>query len=274
VATDLGARREVWFQQGPVDVAIRASIAIPGVITPVMLNGRLLADGGILNPIPIAPTASVSTDATVAVSLAGAAMVAGPSVGAPVVESAEPGPVDEWVDRFRRNAANLLDRDSVRSVLARFGRHDDEEQPGPGPLEPDPTGVPPARTAPPGIALTGPESIGLEPIGSEPVDVPVAEGEPFGPLPAGLSKLDMMSRSLDAMQSVLLRYRLASYPPDVLVEVPKDAGRSVDFHRAAELIELGRTLTAEALDRAGFGTEDAASRDTGGDAASAPDDRA
>lgn len=61
-----------------------------------------------------------------------------------------------------------------------------------------------------------------------------------------------MSQSLDAMQSVLTRYRLAGYPPDVLVSVPKHAARSLEFHRAAELIELGRTLTAEALDRSGL----------------------
>ena len=48
VATDLAARKEVWFQHGPVDVAIRASIAIPGVVTPVVLNARLLADGGVM----------------------------------------------------------------------------------------------------------------------------------------------------------------------------------------------------------------------------------
>ncbi len=232
VATDLGARREVWFQEGLVDVAIRASIAIPGVITPVMLNGRLLADGGILNPIPIAPTASVQADVTVAVSLAGP--VIGPTVGAPEVEPAEPGPMDEWIDRFRRSAATLLDRDSVRSVMARFGRHEDD-------------------------VLDAPELVVSEPV-EVPTAVPTAEGEPFEPLPAGLSKLDMMSRSLDVMQSVLLRYRLASYPPDVLVEVPKDACRSLDFHRAAEMIELGRVLTAEALDRAGLADADPVDR--------------
>ena len=38
--------------------AVRASTAIPGVITPVVINGRLLADGGMLNPVPIEPTAA------------------------------------------------------------------------------------------------------------------------------------------------------------------------------------------------------------------------
>lgn len=213
VATDLAARREVWFQRGLVEVAIRASIAIPGVITPVMLNGRLLADGGILNPIPIAPTTAVRADTTIAVSLAGD--VVGSPFGPPELESAESGPVDEWIDRFRRSAASLLDRDAVRSVVARFGggaKADDAEADG---------GAPP-------------------------------DSDPFDPLPGGLSKFEIMSQSLDAMQSVLGRYRMAGYPPDVLVAVPKDACRSLDFHRAAEMIERGRRLTEEALDRVGL----------------------
>ena len=61
----------------------------------------------------------------------------------------------------------------------------------------------------------------------------------------------MMNLSIEAMQSVLHRYRFAGNPPDVLVSMPKDACRSLDFHRAAEMIELGRTLTTDALDAAG-----------------------
>ena len=71
VATDINARREVWFQRGPVEHAIRASIAIPGVITPAVINGRVLVDGGLINPIPIEPTAAASADLTIAVSLSG-----------------------------------------------------------------------------------------------------------------------------------------------------------------------------------------------------------
>lgn len=40
VATDLIAGKSVWLQRGPVDAAIRASIAIPGVISPHLLDGR------------------------------------------------------------------------------------------------------------------------------------------------------------------------------------------------------------------------------------------
>ena len=49
------------------------------------------------------------------------------------------------------------------------------------------------------------------------------------------------------MQASLTRHRLASYPPDVMVSVPKNAARTLDMHRAAELIELGRSLATDAL---------------------------
>ena len=62
VSTDLLSGKSVWLQRGPVDAAIRASIAIPGVITPHVFDGRLLADGGILDPLPMAPIAAVNAD--------------------------------------------------------------------------------------------------------------------------------------------------------------------------------------------------------------------
>ena len=71
VATDLDSEREVWITEGSLFEAIRASIAIPTVFTPVRHQGRLLVDGGVLNPIPIAPTLKDVTDATIAVSLSG-----------------------------------------------------------------------------------------------------------------------------------------------------------------------------------------------------------
>jgi len=71
VATDLLARRAVWFQRGPLQQAIRASIALPPAITPVMVAGRLLSDGGLMDPVPIAPIASAAVDLIVAVSLNG-----------------------------------------------------------------------------------------------------------------------------------------------------------------------------------------------------------
>jgi NTE family protein len=160
VATDITARREVWFQKGSLRSAIRASIAIPGLITPVLADGRVLADGGLLNPVPIEPTASAPADLTVAVSL-----------------------------------------------LAR---------------RPDHETAAPIRTA--------------------------ADGRRSG----NLRLADVITSSLDAMQDMIARYRMAGLPPDVHIAVPVSAGRVMDFHRAAEMIALGRELATRALDDAGL----------------------
>ncbi|MHA7815770.1 MAG: patatin-like phospholipase family protein [Pseudohaliea sp.] len=69
VATDINAQREVWLNRGELFRAIRASSAVPGVFTPVTEAGRVLVDGGLVNPIPIAPTLTDTTDATIAVNL-------------------------------------------------------------------------------------------------------------------------------------------------------------------------------------------------------------
>jgi len=71
VATSLEDQREVWLNSGSLFSAIRASTAVPGVFAPVELDGRLLVDGGLINPVPIAPTLSDATDMTIAVNLAG-----------------------------------------------------------------------------------------------------------------------------------------------------------------------------------------------------------
>ena len=71
VATNIESGKEVWFTEGSLFDAIRASIAIPLVFTPVTSGKRILLDGGILNPVPIAPTMSDNTDLTIAVNVDG-----------------------------------------------------------------------------------------------------------------------------------------------------------------------------------------------------------
>jgi NTE family protein len=69
VATDLMKQKEVWMQKGKLVDAIRASIAIPTIFTPKQMGERHLVDGGVLNPLPIAPTVADDTDLTIAVNL-------------------------------------------------------------------------------------------------------------------------------------------------------------------------------------------------------------
>ncbi|MEE2035167.1 patatin-like phospholipase family protein [Rhodococcus chondri] len=224
VATDLAAGRSVWFQRGPVDVAIRASIAIPGVITPYVLNGRVLADGGILAPLPIAPTVGVPSDLTIGISLGADE----PGIASPENVSSEPRPMEEWMGRFRRSAAQVFDTDLVRSVVNRFG------------------------SAPAGDDTTFVDESLEESPGENPEET-LDTSDGLGPMSAPkFGRVAVMNRSLDIMQSALSRFQLAAYPPDVLVEVPRTACRSLDFHKAADMIALGRSLTETALDAAGY----------------------
>ncbi len=69
VATDIKRHKEVWFQEGDLLTAIRASISIPTFFTPVEFKEMLLVDGGVLNPLPVAPTMSDHSDVIIAVNL-------------------------------------------------------------------------------------------------------------------------------------------------------------------------------------------------------------
>ncbi len=71
VATDVESGKEVWLNRGLLFDAIRASIAIPTFFTPYEYQGRKLLDGGLVNPVPIAPTLQDLTDLTIAVNLNG-----------------------------------------------------------------------------------------------------------------------------------------------------------------------------------------------------------
>ena len=71
VAADIATEKEHWFQAGPIDQAIRASVSLPLLFTPHTVDGVQLIDGGILNPTPIEPTLGDDTDLTIAVDLGG-----------------------------------------------------------------------------------------------------------------------------------------------------------------------------------------------------------
>lgn len=69
VATDLESGREVWLRQGPVLEALRASMAVPGFVTPVQLGGRWLVDGGLVNAVPVSLCRAMGADSVIAVDL-------------------------------------------------------------------------------------------------------------------------------------------------------------------------------------------------------------
>ena len=71
VAADIFNEKEVWINSGRLFDAIRASISLPLFFTPFRYKDIELIDGGVLNPVPIAPTFSDETDLTIAVNLGG-----------------------------------------------------------------------------------------------------------------------------------------------------------------------------------------------------------
>lgn len=69
VTTDLTTGHEVVIQDGDIIEAVRASISLPGIFTPVRKNGKILVDGGLVNPVPVSVVRKMGADFVVAVDL-------------------------------------------------------------------------------------------------------------------------------------------------------------------------------------------------------------
>jgi NTE family protein len=210
VATELDSGRETWLQDGGVVDAVRASIAIPGIFTPVLHDGVWLVDGGLSNPVPVSVARGMRADYVIAVDLNndilngrdfGGAMVDLPPVP---VEEAQPVGVDP--DAPAPGIATA----EPSPLLRRNGK------PFPNWLQPSPEY-------------------------SRDVRVPPA---PSARVPSLLSSI---AQSIDIMQVRITRSRLAGEPADILIQ-PRLGGMGIfDFHRAEPAIEEGRAAVEAML---------------------------
>ncbi len=178
IVTDITRQKEVWFQRGPLLEALRASVAIPGLFTPVERDGRLLVDGGVLNPLPIIPVVSAQADLIIAVDL-----------------------------NIPEGCYSTLQWPDTR-FLERSGMSDDWHVP-------------------------------------ETNDTGNGKKIPFAKEAGG--RLDILLNSVEVMQASLSEYKIAGYPPDLVIRVPKKICSFYEFHRAREVIEFGRLATREHL---------------------------
>ncbi|OJA05064.1 patatin-like phospholipase family protein [Halomonas sp. QHL1] len=212
VATDLVRQREVWFQSGPLLQAIRASMAVPGVITPVHLGEQVLVDGGLLNPLPIMPmVAAHQADFVVAVNVtAHSPLPVTLEELLPQEENAADSRTQKEIDRDQRMGSWIGD---VRAATQKLWA---------------------------GLGANGEGSNGE---GEEQEETIEARGK------REWSKLDMILESFDITQAALAKYKVAGYPPDVLIEIPKTVCSTYEFYRGRDLIRLGRHLADEALER-------------------------
>ncbi len=179
VAADISNEKEVWLQKGPLLQAIRASISLPLYLMPIEFNGKTLIDGGVLNPVPIAPTFGDHSDITLAVNLA--------------------GELTHKLDDFKEVQVDISDNES------------EEETPFHRKVS-----------------------------------------DYFGSLTAKTSRIDLgmydiANQAFDAMQSTIARQKLAAYPPDITVEIARDACGTFEFERTAEMIDLGYERAEHAL---------------------------
>ena len=216
VATDLHSGAEVWLRSGSIADAVRASIALPGLFTPAMHEGRLLVDGGLVNPVPISLARAMGADIVIAVDLNS--------------------------DIMRRHMKPLVHTSSVRvsSSEVRIS----ELQPEPSIMDEGALDEESINPAEPGwrerfrMKLTSVTSVSAalqrnQEKELEPMRVP--------------SLLNVVMTSVNIMQMRITRSRMAGDPPELLIAPRLAQIGLMDFHRARESIDEGYAAAKAAL---------------------------
>jgi len=178
VAVDVNQEKEIWINSGRLFDAIRASISLPMFFTPHYYNGAHLIDGGVLNPVPIAPTFSDNTNITLAINL-----------GGKLIEE----PAESSINNHPEKQNNLGIKQKIDNYIQRLKKKMDL-----------------------------PQDIDWD-------------------------AYDIANQAFDAMQSTIARQKLAAYPPDLCIEIARNACGTLEFDRADEMISLGYQKAQEHL---------------------------
>ena len=275
VATDLISSKEVWFQRGSLERAMRASAAIPGLIQPVEYENRLYVDGGVLNPLPIAASVSAHADYIIAVDLS--ADVPIPVIKDPKqleleekerakAEAKEKKKEIEKAEKLKAktNKQTLQNKNSDHHKVADYKKGSTKNSPSKNSSAKNNSSE---NTV---LEITGKISSTLKHITPDTVtpnlwlnnmvnmasdwfshdesaggDNEKVKAEILG---SKLGKIGILYQMFEVMQTSLSQYKIAGYPPDLLVRIPKDCVETYEFYRANELIEMGRYIAKEALD--------------------------
>jgi NTE family protein len=176
VAADIKREKEVWLNSGSLFDAIRASISIPLFFKPAEINGDKLVDGGVLNPVPIAPTVYDDSDLVIAVNLDG-----------------KPDPDYRAPEKEQETAQE----DDFAQKISNFIKSLDIAQ-------------------------------------------KVSEAKQSG-------MLEIAALTFETMQGAIARQRIAAYPPDIELQIPRNVCMALEFDRADEMIKLGHQLAEDRL---------------------------
>jgi NTE family protein len=233
VATDLTNQQEIWFQEGCLHQAMRASAAIPSLFTPVLQGKRMLVDGGLLNPLPIVPVVSSHCDLIIAVNLNSTNQR---HYQLPVIE--RPPALKSRFDQIMNSLGSRLPsfrrKNGEDDELLLLGEQASDSQA----VQDNPWLQQPAAPAPQPAASEENASAPKSASGSRVADI-------SGPA----SLLELINQSFETMQTSLAQYKIAGYPPDILINVPRRACRFFEFYKAPELIMLGQQIARDTLDK-------------------------
>ncbi|MCG4453415.1 patatin-like phospholipase family protein [Pseudomonas sp. MMS21-TM103] len=225
VATDLTNQQEIWFQEGCLHQAMRASAAIPSLFTPVIQGKRMLVDGGLINPLPIVPVVSSHCDLIIAVNLNSTNQQ---HYQLPVIE--RPPALKGRFDLVMNSLGSRLP-----TFRRKHGEDDELLMAEPPHEQPNPWLQRPAEPTP-----TEGKSAGA---------TKSASGSRVADLSGPASLLELINQSFEVMQTSLAQYKIAGYPPDILINVPRRACRFFEFYKAPELIMLGRQIARDTLEK-------------------------
>lgn len=169
VATEMHKRKEVIIREGDLFQALRASISIPGIFTPVKHNHNILVDGGVLNPLPL----------------------------------------------------NLVNRQKDAVVVA--------------------VNINAYQEPPLLQATTKPQVANSEQKGWLPISWPFGKKQiPDGP--PSFSLVDLLQTSYDYTQDRLAELMIDHYQPELIINIPRTTCGTFEFYRAAELLDLGKSV--------------------------------
>lgn len=242
VATDIVNHREVWFQRGSLEMAMRASCALPTFITPVMINGKILADGGLINPVPVEPTAAIPSDLTIAVSLSGRPNTI-PAVSAADAGTGVPDDSRQSLsERLRRGVSGLID-------VGLFWREEERQAEPEDPALTTDASLEPAEAEDETSGRDAMDTREENAVQARKGAAPLYE---MGDLPPDLNTMGVVNMSLETMQSMIERFRAAASPVNIKIEIPAAVSGTLDFHKAPEVIEVGRQMAIDAFDEAGI----------------------
>jgi NTE family protein len=224
VATDADTGQEVRLFRGDVVQAVRASMAIPGLFTPIHWEKRWLIDGGVTAPVPIAAAKALGAEAVIAVNLntrSGMHSTATVQIAPDQTHS----PVAMGIDETVFSGAPVVRSSSNVDIMSTI-----ETQP--------PT--------PPSL----PEQVAEEQAKEEEDErqggfAATLMRKEHGDEPPGLAYT--LTRSIDWMQVALAELQMSRWAPDIVIEPQCGHVKLFDFDKSAEIIAAGRAAALAAL---------------------------